>query len=227
MTYPFSSANRTVNKNSINYSTKGGNITPTSRHNSTPSHGNNLSLWKIDMGKDAYFTVNIEGVGKPNIKHNKWGEFLPIKSMSYTPVSTDHLNFQVGIFSGLSIPMHRKMGKIDLEIQDTEDHYFENKFYEWYASTVPDDLGYVGYFGDFVKKLTYKEFNNKGQAIKTYYMEVMIDGDFKINRSYSNNDIKMFNVSLVIVGLITSTNAMHTEERISGTIVKYGYGEEL
>ena len=35
----------------------------------------------------------------------------------------------------------------------------------------------------------------------------MPEGDLRVNRSYDANEIKSFTVSLVIVGIITSTNA--------------------
>ena len=238
MVYPFSSANRTVNQNQIDYSVRGGVPNPTLKNStvaSVPSHGTNVPLWKIDMGKEANFTVQIDGITKPNMKHSKWGQFLPVKSLNYVPVSIETMKLKAGIFADLPIPSGRKIGRVDLEIQDTEDHYFENQFFAWYNQMIPDSRGYVGYFEDFVKKLTYTEFNNKGQTVKTYYMEVIMDGDLKVTRTYDNNGLKIFSVSLLIVGIITSNNNPYSgggtgtdtgnsldPRSVSAKIIKYG-----
>ena len=206
--YPYSSASRTRNKDQIDFTVKGGaNTSPTSNPTPTVTHGTNVPLWKIDMGRQSHFTVSIRGMNRPNMKHNTYGSFLPVKSLNYTPVSLDHLHISTGIFSDLAIPQHRKMGKIELEIQDTSDHFYENMFFTWYDKLVPDDNGYIGYFMDFVKTFEYREFNHKGELTKTYYMEVMPEGDLRVNRSYDANEIQSFTVSLGIVGIITSTNA--------------------
>lgn len=236
MVYPYSSANRTVNKNQINYSVKGGIPTPTSQSNSTqspinypsqpvpkqqqfgnPSHGTNVNLWKIDMGKEANYTVQISGISKPNMKHETWGSFLPVKSVDYTPVAIETLKLKAGIFTDLPIPVGRRIGKIDLTIQDTEDHYFENQFYSWYNQMIPDNDGYVGYFEDMVKSFVYTEYDNRGKTVKTYYMEVIMDGDLKISRSYDNNSLKTFSVSLLIVGIID--DSVNYVKEVEGRIV--------
>ena len=214
MVYPFSSANRTVNQNQIDYSVRGGSPTPTSQTFGVPSHGTNVDLWKIDMGKEPNFTVQISGISKPNMKHNVWGGFLPVQSISYVPVSIETLKLKAGIFVDLPIPSGRKIGRIDLEIQDTEDHYFENKFYQWYTQMIPDSLGYVGYFEDFVRNFSYTEFDNKGKTVKTYYMEVIMDGDLKVSRSYENDGLKIFSVSLLIVGIIRDSTAVYTTKEV-------------
>lgn len=229
--YPYSSASRTQNKNAIDYTVKGGaNARPTSNPEPIPSRGTNVPLWKIDMGRQSHFTVHIQGMDRANMRHDKYGAFLPIKSLTYTPVSLDHLKLNIGIFNDISIPQHRKLGKIDLEINDTSDHYYENMFYSWYDKLVPDESGYIGYFSDFVKNFEYKEYNHKGEPIKTYYMEVMPEGDFRVQRSYDSNDLKTFSVSLVIVGIVTTTNSVPkkaeepvTEAYVSG--IRFNYDE--
>lgn len=223
MVYPFSSANRTFNENQIDYTVVGGNFEATTNPAtvaSVESHGTNVDLWKIDMGKEPNFTVQISGISKPNMKHTYWGEFLPIKSLNYVPVAIETLKINAGIFKDLPIPVGRRIGRIDLTLQDTEDHYFENKFYEWYNTMIPDSNGYVGYFEDMVKNFTYTEYNNRGKSIKTYYMEVIMDGDLKVSRSYDNSTLKTFDVSLLIVGIITnSNNSFSTSTSVSAKIV--------
>ena len=92
MVYPYSSANRTVNKNQINYSVKGGDINPTLNPNTVASANQevqNVDLWKIDMGRETNFTVQISGILLPKMKHKLWGPFLPVKSLDYTPVAIE------------------------------------------------------------------------------------------------------------------------------------------
>lgn len=220
MVYPYSSANRTVNQSytkqdfssagktintrAINYAVVG-KINPTQQSSSTVSHGNNVDLWKIDMGKEANFTVQISDISKPNMKHKVWGPFLPIKSISYEPVAIETQKFKAGIFVDLPIPVGRRIGKIELTVQDTEDHYYENQFYDWYTHTIPDSFGYIGYFEDMVKTFTYTEYNNIGKTVKTYYMEVLLDGGLQVSRSYESKDLKTFSVTLLVVGLISTS----------------------
>ena len=227
MAYPYSSASRTRNQNAIDYTVKGGvETSPTSANTKVTSRGTNVPLWKIDMGKQAHFTIHIQGMDRPNMKHSKYGAFLPVKSLNYTPVSLDSLRITVGLFGDILIPQHRKMGRIELEINDTSDHFYENMFYTWYAKTVPDNSGYIGYFKDFVKQLEYREFDHEGKPRRTYYMEVIPDGDIRVSRSYEANEIKVFSVTLVIVGIITYTDAVNKEPRveksISGGIIREG-----
>ena len=57
-------------------------------------------------------------------------------------------------------------------------------------------------------------------------MEVIPDGDIRVSRSYEANEVKVFSVTLVIVGIITYTDAVNKEPRveksISGGIIREG-----
>ena len=225
MATPFSSAGRTVNKYQINYATVGGGSTaPTyqTSKDSTVNPNNSIPVWKIDMGRENHFTVEISGIGVPNMKiklspkeNSSTYNFLPIKSFSYTPVSLEHLSLNAGLFTDIPIPQYRKVGRIELEVLDTVDHYYENSFFSWYASTVPDYLGYVGYLADSVRTLTYREFNNVGNNIVNYVFEVIPDGDVKVSRSYDGDNIKSVSITLVIVGIVSTTSSLY--KRVSAT----------
>lgn len=160
-------------------------------------------LWYIDICKENHFTVSISGFQRPEIAHKTYGEFLPVKSITYTPVTIETLNLSIGVISDLPIPYKRKVGKIELDVLDTEDHWYENLFYEWYATTVPDNSGYVGYFEDFVKEFRYTEYGRDGKAIKTYFLEVIPNSEYRVTRSYENKDFKVVRISLLVVGVIS------------------------
>ena len=223
MATPFSSAGRSSNVNSnlkINYKVVGNTAQPkadlSSGQDSVKTiHGFskdlNLPIWKIDMGREAHFTVSIDGISLPNMQHKNYHSFLPLKSFSYTPVSVDHLTLNAGLFTDLPIPNRRKVGRIELEVLDTVNHYYENSFFSWYANTVPDYNGYVGYLSDSVRKLTYREYNNEGKNIVTYYFEVIPDGDVKVSRQYDNDGLKSVSITLVIVGIISTTSSLYKQ----------------
>ena len=165
-------------------------------------------LWYIDICKENHFTVSISGFQRPDIMHKTYGEFLPVKSITYTPVTIETLNLSLGVISDLPIPYKRKVGKIELDILDTDDHWYENLFYEWYAATVPDNSGYVGYFEDFVREFRYVEYGRDGKAIKTYFLEVIPNNDYRVTRSYENNDFKVIHISLLVVGVISGVYSL-------------------
>ena len=230
MAQPFSSAGRTSNTK-INYKVVGGVAQPTYDQSSianTKNQNNSVPLWKIDMGREAHFTVEIEGITKPNMKYSysktDYGNFLPIKSFAYTPVTVEHLSLTAGLFTDIPIPQYRKVGKIELSVQDTTDHFYENQFYEWYYKTVPDDLGCVGYLADTVRKFSYRQYNNKGELNATYFLEVLPDGGVQIDRTYENDGLKVVKISLVIVGIIdvvySGTKGVGKDAYVSG--ISYG-----
>lgn len=161
----------------------------------------------ITMAQSSYFKINIDFLtnsvmsshGANNILKGI-GNFLPVKSMNFTPVSLETTTIPLGIFSDMSFITRRKVGKFNITIYDTNDNFYEKKLLEWYNLSVPNNRGYVGYMKDIVSNMLYVSYSTTGIVENTLNLEVMLAEDLNISRDYESNELKTITFSVIVVG---------------------------
>src|SRR5574344_24879 len=162
----------------------------------------NVGIFKQTMSQSSYFKVTISKLPNPKMSAVPYGNFLPVKSVNYNPVSIESTNITAGIFSELSFITHKKVGKISIELLDTNDCYYEKLLKRWYDNSVPHG-GYVGYLTDKVATFTYTSFSTSGKVMASNSFYVILDGEYSTTRDYDSNALKQLNFSLTIVGTIS------------------------
>ena len=74
-----------------------------------------------DISQSHHFKIKIDQI-PIEFNSDKFGEFLPVKSISFDEISFEHLTIPVGIFGDFPIMHNRRLGRFSLSLYDvTED----------------------------------------------------------------------------------------------------------
>lgn len=155
------------------------------------------NIFSLTMGQNHHFTLTVDCLMIDNaMRNNNYGKFLPIKSITYKPVSIESTKLNFGIFADFPLVHKRKMGSIQVTLLDTVDNDYEHAVFDWFNYCHYD--GYVSPMNAIIQNAHYKEYDNQGRVCKHYYFEVVPDGDVSLNRNYENASLKEINFSMLI-----------------------------
>ena len=154
----------------------------------------------ITMAQSAYYTVQLSRLTDTAFKTTKFGNYLPVKSISYTLENIEAMAIPVGIFGDLTLPHRKKIGRINIVINDKSNDFFEKALRKWYNSSTGGDGPYIGYLSEIIDILTIKTYSPTGVLNDTLKYEVMLVDTINVNRSYENNSLKEISFSLAVVG---------------------------
>lgn len=177
----------------------------------TVNSSSSNTLSQITMAQSSYFKISIDKLNNPAMKSSTLlknysentsgvGSFLPIKSVSFTPVSLETLSIPLGVFGDMSIVNRKKIGRLSITLLDTNDNFYEKKLASWYKICVPNENGYVGYLEDMVSDMTYISYSTTGLPEYSMNLEVMLAEDISISRDYDANELKAITFNVVVVG---------------------------
>lgn len=154
----------------------------------------------ITMAQSSYFTVQLSGIVDTAFKTEKFGSYLPVKSINATLENIEAMTIPVGIFGDLTLPHRKKIGRINIVINDKSDDFFEHALRKWYSHSTGEDSPYIGYLSQIIKVLTIKSYSPTGVLNNTLKYEVMLVDNINISRSYGDNALKEISFSLAVVG---------------------------
>lgn len=153
-----------------------------------------------DISQSHHFKINLN---KIRVEHSSqaFGNFLPVKNISYNEITFDNLNIPVGIFGNFPLMHKRQVGTINLTLYDRDTDNIEQQIRQWEAECFPKGK-YVNYLSEIVGELKYSSYTVTGKLNKTLTLQVVPTGSVTISRSYEENNAKLLNLSLAIVGFI-------------------------
>ena len=166
------------------------------------SNDNKLNVNSITLGLNHHFKMTIEGLlVNENMKFdggNKYGKFLPVESVSLSPISVTNTSLNIGIFSDLPILSSRKMGRLRITLLDDIYNVYENAVLDWFQNCCYN--GFVSPISKIIREAHYYEYTNQGKESKHYRFWLIPTDDISLNRNYNDNQFKKIEFSTIIVG---------------------------
>lgn len=156
------------------------------------SHHFHVYIDRLDIGRLRRFKVPLD-VNQRN--------FLPVRNISFTETSFNHLTIPLGIFGDLPFLQKRGIGRINMSIYDNDQEDVAKGIRKWIQDCFP--MGkYVDYPSNVVAKMEYHSYNVKGQenvpVSGTYY--VIPADNYSYARSYEENALKIINFGVILIG---------------------------
>lgn len=194
---------------SFNYTEIYSNASPESSAGSTKnknSSSSSVGLWGINMGVSHNYTFAIEDINDADgsfYMKSRNSAFLPLKSLTYTPVKLNHLKIKAGVFNDLPFFHRRSMGTIQCVMHDSDKSLLSRRILDWFSGAVGVD-GIVPYIDDLCKEAEYIEYTHDGKIALKYTFEVIPDNDLSVSRAYETEQgtLTEYKFSLIIVSNI-------------------------
>jgi hypothetical protein len=175
-----------------------------------------------DISQAHHFKIRI-GKIPINYNHPAFGKFLPVKSANFNYVNFDNLTLSVGIYGGLPIMKRRSVGRLSLNIYDNHRDEIEREIKNWIAECFP--LGkYVNYLECMASKMEYWSYQVTGKANQNnpYVYTVIPSDSYNVSRSYEENNAKIINFAVTVVGEGIESQEVQTVEGTNDYAVKNG-----
>ena len=111
----------------------------------------------------------------------------------------DHISIPVHVFGDFPIINKRRVGTINLTCYDEDNDDLERTLRTWMEEECFSGTR-VRYLSQMYKQFIYKSYNVKGELKLTRTYLVIPTGGITINRSYEDNNAKLVEFSLAVVG---------------------------
>ena len=157
-----------------------------------------LSYMLQDISQSHHFKVNLSKI-KTEYESAAFGSFLPVKNISYNEITFDNLSIPTGIFGNFPLMHRRQVGTITLTVYDKDTDNIEQQYRQWEAECFPKGK-YVNFISNVAAEFKYSSYTVTGKLNKTIVLYVIPTGNFTINRSYEENNAKLLQFSLTVVG---------------------------
>lgn len=151
-----------------------------------------------DISQSHHFKVTLSKL-KIALPSNAFGNFLPVKNISYNEITWENLTIPVGIFGNFPLMHRRHVGTINLTLYDKDNDHIEKQVRIWEAECFPKGK-YVNYLSQIWSEFTYSSYTVTGKLNKTITLYVIPTGSYTISRSYEENNAKLLQLSLTVVG---------------------------
>ena len=151
-----------------------------------------------DISQSHHFKVTLSKL-KLELPSAAFGNFLPVKNISYNEITWDNLSLPVGIFGNFPLMHRRQVGTINLTMYDKDNDHIEKQIRAWEAECFPKGK-YVSYLSEICSEFTYSSYTVTGKLNKTITLYVVPTGSYTISRSYEENNAKLLQLSLTVVG---------------------------
>ena len=157
-----------------------------------------LAYMLQDISQSHHFKVNLSKI-KTEFEAKAFGPFLPVKNISYNEITFDHLTIPTGIFGNFPLMHRRQVGTITLTVYDKDTDNIEQQYRQWEAECFPKGK-YVNFISNVAAEFKYSSYTVTGKLNKTIVLYVIPTGSYTINRSYEENNAKLLQFSLTVVG---------------------------
>lgn len=153
-----------------------------------------------DISQSHHFRINID---KIPIEFNsaKFGDFLPVKSISFDEITFESLTIPVGIFGDFPILQKRRLGRFSLTLYDTTEDNIEAALQKWENNCFPQGR-FVNYLSEIVGKMKYASYTVEGKLNTEMNFYVLPTDAHRVSRGYEENAPKLISFSLVVIGVI-------------------------
>lgn len=151
-----------------------------------------------DISQSHHFKINLSKI-KVEYYAKAFGYFLPVKNISYNEITFENMSIPVGIFGNFPLMHKRHVGTINLTLYDRDTDNIEQQIRNWEAECFPRGK-YVNYISEIVGELKYASYTVTGKLNQSLTLYVIPTGSVTINRSYEENNAKLLQLSLAIVG---------------------------
>lgn len=157
-----------------------------------------LAYMLQDISQSHHFTVTLSKI-RVEFPTQAFGNFLPVKNISYAEISYDNLSIPVGIFANMPLLHRRQVGTINLVLYDTATDDIQEQIRNWEAECFPKGK-YVNFLSNIAAELKYNSYSVTGKLNKSLSLYVVPTGSTTTSRSYEENGAKLINLSLTVVG---------------------------
>ena len=157
-----------------------------------------LSYMIQDISQSHHFTVKMSKI-KVEFPTATLGNFLPVKNISYSEITFDNLSIPTGIFGTFPITHKKHVGSINLVLYDTADDKIQAQIRKWEEECFPKGK-YVNFLSNIVSEFTYNSYDTTGKLNKSLVLYVIPANSVTTSRSYEENNAKLINLSLTVVG---------------------------
>lgn len=164
----------------------------------TPITGNYITH---DISQSHHFRINIDDKIPIRFNSDKFGQFLPVKSINFDEITFESLTIPVGIFGDFPIMQRRRLGRFSLTLYDTTEDKIEEALQKWENDCFPQGK-YVNYLSEIVGKMKYASYTVEGKLNSELVFYVLPTDAHRISRDYEANAAKLIQFSLVIVGVV-------------------------
>lgn len=158
--------------------------------------------FKLDMAQSRFFTIEIENISMYDVSLGG----LPVKNILYTITGIETMSLAIGVFRDIPIPIGKRLPKITMTLVDEKIDQLETSFRSWYNVMIPSQTGTIGYLDDMVRKLQYSSYDTSGDLNFSYSANVILADDFTMSRDYESNELKGFEVSLIVLNDVITVN---------------------
>lgn len=166
-----------------------------------------------DISQSHHFTVKISKI-KVEFPTAEFGNFLPVKGISYNQVSYDNMSIPVGIFGNFPVMHKKQVGSINLTLYDTSTDSIEAQIRQWESECFPKGK-YVNFLSNIAAEFKYNSYTTTGKLNKSLIAYVIPAGSYSVSRSYEENNAKLINISLAVVGFKGNIEAASTPSQPS------------
>lgn len=157
-----------------------------------------LAYMLQDISQSHHFTVTISKI-KVNFPTQEFGDFLPVKNISYAETTYENMSIPVGIFGNFPILHRKQVGSINLALYDTGTDDIQAQIRQWESECFPKGK-YVNYLSKIAAELKYNSYTPTGKLNKSLVLYVIPSNSITTSRSYEENGAKLINLSLTVVG---------------------------
>lgn len=151
-----------------------------------------------DISQSHHFTVTISKI-PVEFPTRKFGNFLPVKNISYSEITYENMSIPAGIFGNFPILHKKQVGNINLVLYDLANDSLEAKIRQWEAECFPKGR-YVNFLSNIAAEFVYKSFTTTGKLNKAICLYVIPASSYTVSRSYEENNAKLINLSFAVVG---------------------------
>lgn len=164
----------------------------------------NIAYQLQDISQSHHFTVTISKI-KVEFTTRAFGNFLPVKAISYSEIGYNHMSIPVGIFGNFPIMHKRNVGTINLTLYDTGKDDIEAQIRQWESECFPRGK-YVNFLSNIAAEMKYSSFTPTGVLNKTLVLYVIPANSYIVTRNYEENNAKLITISLAVVGFKGDVN---------------------
>lgn len=153
-----------------------------------------------DISQSHHFRINIDKI-PVEFNSKVFGNFLPVKSISFDEITFENLTIPVGIFGDFPIMQKRRLGRFSLSLYDPAGDEIEKSLQIWENLCFPQGK-YVNYLSEIVGKMKYASYSVDGTLNSELSFYVLPTDSHRISRGYEENALKLIQFSLVVVGVV-------------------------
>ena len=157
-----------------------------------------LSYMLQDISQSHHFTVEMSKI-KVVFPTAEFGNFLPVKNISYSEITFENMSIPIGIFGTFPITHKKQVGSITLTLYDTAGDNVQAQIRKWEEECFPKGK-YVNFLSNIVSEFKYNSYTTTGKLNKSLVLYVIPANSVTTSRSYEENAAKLVNLSLTVVG---------------------------